>query len=644
MKTVLILTIWLFTLTIVNGQYYRLPSDPNEQVIDVGSPTKDFIEGQGPTTLLQDANYDEINFDHSNTQLGWLKRIQGINIYGDNTRTISFGPITSESDVPKEMNGKYFKDIIDMTAYLDNNTNSFTHSPVNSLISIVVDKGLKRIAFFKDGNFPIFYPGNENHSFKFKNPLAIHKIGAHIYILDKVSNTSYKIVVLKVPRKLEEAADISYESSIDINATLASSISCLDITGYNTKTHNILFVSTTNGLYRIKLNLTDGLVDVSAPNQSHLFSSFEIPEHNPNSIKTFSTNYFEKIDCQPSDISGKPGVFIALDMFRNVTSFPLQELENNINGEMLIAQYYQRLPSGQVANNLAYMAYEVKWYLTSPNGYLHSLNRFGKYLGGWGKPIHNIGSNEEPGIPLAGKGIFYRPCALTPNPILDINNPYKCQFVIDNKWTKNSGFMLLEPSTCISNAKIYESKPSQPSNPLLDGKITIVFATTNSWRVMKNAKSFEFKGIFLNGSSTRVYQKDILEDSKVDLSDFSNLITFNPTSAQNIVRGWNQFILKAKINLNRGAVKNISFTGWFYWLPSSFSASSTVSLSDATINQSEGQSSWPHFIYKSIYLSQSSVFQLKNRGCYVSKDANLIIDANCCLIVKMKQFLMKSLV
>jgi hypothetical protein len=38
MKTLLMFILWVLTFTIVNSQYYRLPSDPNDQVIDVVSP------------------------------------------------------------------------------------------------------------------------------------------------------------------------------------------------------------------------------------------------------------------------------------------------------------------------------------------------------------------------------------------------------------------------------------------------------------------------------------------------------------------------------------------------------------------------------------------------------------------------------
>ena len=511
----------------------------------------DFTAINGSSEMSSDALYDEINFDPLQLKVKWCRKTIFGTTCGDKIKEIQFGPVISEKDVPADMKGTYFENITDMTAYIENYSGEYTQFSGRNLTSLIVDNGRNRLAVFKEATLPVFFPGAElNNTFSFWNPIAVHKIGAFAYVLD-AGNPDFemlpKIVVVKITQEPNEPANILYVGTIalDTNSPDINAHRFMDITGteYNSDL-NYLFLSSSSGLFRLPINSHSGLLPI-VNSVVRKFTRISLPDYVGTSEHKISTTYLERIDCQKLNLQVHGGYFIAIDGFRHPLSISMDQLTDDAPSEELNAIHYHTIPNNSTANNIAYMSYESKWYMTSYAGHIHTFTDKGQYLGGWGSP------NQ-----------LYLPNAITPNPIIDANNPYRFRFIVANKWAEETGLKLFAPSVTIPFARVYENKISE--------KLTIAFASSGPWQAVEYCTGLMFRGAKINNSP--VLQTNIPENQNINLDDFPNQFTFSKAQATGLIGGWNKLELSGVMLRTHGGDRNFKWIGWFYWMPSTFTS------------------------------------------------------------------------
>ena len=263
--------LWILCIIKSQGQgFYKLPTQPIDLVTNVALPSADYLADAGQVALSTDPLYESINFTPLQIKVKWCEKRLGITFCGEREKEIQFGDVISEEDLPADQKGQLFRNVTDITGFAKNYSGQHVQFPGKALTSVVVDSYFDHLVVFREGSAPIIVPG-EGEANQLDNPIAIHKIGDCLYVLDEgypdgrpVRKAS--VAVFQIVQPPDEVAQVLYIGKIELTQVLGvSDGEYTDLTGYELTTKNNLIVVGTTGLHVIALDQNTGLANSGIP-------------------------------------------------------------------------------------------------------------------------------------------------------------------------------------------------------------------------------------------------------------------------------------------------------------------------------------------------------------------------------------------
>ncbi len=571
-----------------NASYIMLPAHGRDHPKYYASYLDHYLQNSATSVPERNVEFRQINFDNLNVTLRWCEKILGIQVCGNKTQTLEFGPVISKADA--QGNEDFFRQITDLTAFSQSfsRTDYLEHDYIQT--AVIVDKGLRQLVFMREGLLPWYY-GSAPGEYAFQRPQAIKEIGGFLYVLD-LGYMKPSVVVLKLSHTPDGNFQVQHIGTLDessgVNLTEPT-----DIGGFTATGSNKLLVSDRNGIHVLGMDKLNGMPVV--PLAYRVFYSVRDPLDLDYYYSLMSVN---RLDASEH---AENAVLITAD--NKIVSLPLYELDPANTNPYLTGNFVSQLSRDYLFTNLAYMVSEEKWYLTDYYGTLHNLSKNGRYIGYGCKEGTDEWNNE-----------LYEPIGITPNTITDPANPFRYRFIVANKWDETTGFKIFAPGLSITDARVFEETE--------EGSLHVTFTTSGTWQAVEHATGVTFSGIKINGTNVHpsVWNTQIEPGTPGHPGDellaWPNVLVLDPQEQQ-IRRGWNTaelFITVFKSTGNELVSKKLDF----YWLPSVYVPAGT-SHGQAKINAyPEIDGSLVDFIYKPITIG--------NQGSFYSDDHKVVVS------------------
>ena len=444
-----------------NASYIMLPTHGRDHPKYYASYLDYYLQNSATFVPERNVEFRQINFDNLNVTLRWCEKILGVQVCGNKTQTLEFGPVISKADAPG--NEDFFRQITDLTAF----SQSFSRTDYleNDYIqtAVIVDKGLRQLVFMREGLLPWHY-GSAPGEYEFQRPQAIKEIGGFLYVLD-IGYLQPNVVVLKLNHSVDGSYYVEHVGNLnpDFDIDLQSPT---DIGGYTAAGSNKLLIPDRNGIHVIALNPVTGMPVI--PVEHAIFSSVQDPlDHD---------FYYDLTTVSRLDASEHSETAIMLTRANKVVAVPITELAPSNTSYYLTGNFVSQLSRDYLFTNLAYMVSEEKWYLTDYYGTLHNLSKNGRYMGYGCKEGTDEWNNE-----------LYEPIGITPNTITDPANPFRYRFIVANKWDETTGFKIFAPGLSITDARVFEETD--------EGTLHFTFTTSGTWQAVEHATGVTFSGI-----------------------------------------------------------------------------------------------------------------------------------------------------
>ncbi len=584
----------------------------------------------GAETASEDVTFSQINFTPLKLEFEWCEKILFVNVCGTKKFKVQFGTVLSGKDVPgneTEFKDSYFGTISDATAFIEPFNANYTQFSNYLLTSVVTDVIFNNLTFIREGLNPWQY-GNKAGEYSFYKPIAVNYINGYLYVLD--AGNYYNLPEIKV-LKINHTADGEFSvSKIGIinNATYNNITfnKPNDIAGYKNlgsgSAESFLLLADDNGLSKIPLG-ANGMPDLALSVQKYDYFT-----HPTNDNVDYQTANIIRIDAYEN------GTTMALTSNNRIFSF-FNEYDNT-NSKIKLSHVTFVADTFQLSN-LAFMQTEEKWYVTDFKGKLHILDKYGRYLSNSG----TFGKSEY------GNELYY-PVAISPNPISDVQNPYRYRFIVANKWGYETGFKLFAPNLCIPKIKVFES--------VIDEQISVAFITSGKWNAVEFATGVTMENVMINNITvpSSVWDSQItpgvVGNLGNELNSFPNIFSFDPRTVLGMKRGWNNLkinitLFKSGLDANNDPVPNENITQNinFFWLPTNLPTAtfSGASLDDYAIlnkpfilTKNGNPQNQPCVIYKNIVINDKMYYAMDDLQHYFLENTTLTINKGGTLLAK----------
>ncbi len=576
-----------------DGEFVMLASHGDDKPTYYSSYVDYYLQNSATSVPERNIEFRQINFDNLNVKLRWCEKILGVQVCGNKTRELEFGPVISKADAPG--NEDFFRQITDLTAF----SQSFARTDYleNDYIqtAVIVDKGLRQLVFMREG-LPPWHYGSAPGEYEFQRPQAIKEIGGFLYVLD-LGYIKPTVVVLKLSHTPDGDFQVRHIGTLDESSGVTIT-DPTDIGGFTSASFNRLLISDRDGIHVLGMDKLSGMPVM--PLARTIFYSVRDPLDLDYSYSLMSVN---RLDASEH---AENAVLITAD--NKIVSLPLYELDPANTNPFLTGNFVSQLSRDYLFTNLAYMVSEEKWYLTDYYGTLHNLSKNGRYMGYGCKEGTDEWNNE-----------LYEPIGITPNTITDPSNPFRYRFIVANKWDDNTGFKIFAPGLSITDARVFEDFD--------EAVLYFTFTTSGTWQAIEHATGMTFSGIKLNGNYVHpsAWSTQIVPGTPGNPGDellsWPNVLVLDPQD-QRVKRGWNTaelFITVFKSTGDEVISKKIDF----YWLPTFYVPPST-SYGQAKINESSYiNGSLVDFIYKPIVVDNQGVFYSDDHKVVVSQEGKI---------------------
>lgn len=576
-----------------DGEFVMLASHGDDKPTYYSSYVDYYLQNSATSVPERNIEFRQINFDNLNVKLRWCEKILGVQVCGNKTRELEFGPVISKADAPG--NEDFFRQITDLTAF----SQSFARTDYleNDYIqtAVIVDKGLRQLVFMREG-LPPWHYGSAPGEYAFQRPRAIKEMGGFLYVLD-LGYIKPSVVVLKLSHTPDGDFQVRHIGTLDESSGVTIT-DPTDIGGFTSASSNRLLISDRDGIHVLGMDKLSGMPVM--PLARTIFYSVRDPLDLDYSYSLMSVN---RLDASEH---AENAVLITAD--NKIVSLPLYELDPANTNPFLTGNFVSQLSRDYLFTNLAYMVSEEKWYLTDYYGTLHNLSKNGRYMGYGCKEGTDEWNNE-----------LYEPIGITPNTITDPSNPFRYRFIVANKWDDNTGFKIFAPGLSITDARVFEDFD--------EAVLYFTFTTSGTWQAIEHATGMTFSGIKLNGNYVHpsAWSTQIVPGTPGNPGDellsWPNVLVLDPQD-QRVKRGWNTaefFITVFKGTGDEVISKKIDF----YWLPTFYVPPST-SYGQAKINESSYiNGSLVDFIYKPIIVDNQGVFYSDDHKVVVSQEGKI---------------------